>query len=173
MNKFLLIVVLCFNGISSLQGQDIRKYYVSKSDGESTIYHLFPCSLFKNDKMGDLTFDITYRDHSDGMATINFTYEMNEVVPVDSVRFVSGRTIMQGSVQKIYISPEKKHWKHRYGFVADVRSLYTFFDVSASPEAILYCGGKSYLYKVKTPVWRTYAPVGSKTFGMIRINEQH
>lgn len=134
---------------------------------------LFPCTLFENREAGNLTFDITYRSHSDGAATLNFSYEMKQVIPADSIRFVSGQIVMQGAVRKIYIEPEKTQWKSRYTFAVDIRSFYSFFDVSATPEAILYSRGNAYVYKVKPAAWRSFAPVGSKIFSMIRTNEQN
>lgn len=169
----MLSALLCLGIVYPLSGQDIRGYYVSKTDGESTIYHLFPCTLFENRTTGDLTFDITYRTQSGGIATLNFTYEMKQIIPADSIRFVSGQTIMCGEVKKIYIEPDKKHWKSRYSFQADIRSLHTFFNATAVPEAILYSRGTAYVYKVKPAAWNSFAPAADKIFGMIRINEQY
>lgn len=154
------------------QGQDIRKHYVSKSDGQATIYHTFPCTLFENNQAGDLTYDLTYRDHGTGCVTLNFTYVMAELTPADSVRFVSGKTVMQGSVEKLYITPDKKRWKHRYTFSPVVSSLYTFYNVTAAPQVTVYSKGRAYVYNVKQSAWKSYAPIGDKIFRTIRINEE-
>lgn len=138
-----------------------------------TVYHTFPCTLFENRNVGDLTFDITCRDNREMPATINFTYEMAEIAPADSVRFVSGGTQMKGEVKKLYISPQKKQWKHRYSLSVDMKLLFTFFDVDALPEAIVYSQGQAFVYKAKPSAWKSYAPVGYKIFEMIRVNEQH
>lgn len=155
------------------QGQNIKDHYVARNDEKGTVYHTFPNKLFESREHGDLIFDVTYRDRTDGLATLNFTYEMVTMTPVDSVRFTSGRTQMRGVVEKLYIEPTKKTWKHRYTFKTPVVALYTFFDAAQQPEAVLYAGGKAYVYTVKPSAWRSYAPIGNKIFSMIRVNESH
>ena len=51
------------------------------------IYHTFPVTLFEHPEAGDLTFDITYKEHRAGRATLNFTCRMAQADEVDSVRF--------------------------------------------------------------------------------------
>ena len=72
-------------------GQNIRPHYVSKAEADGVIYHTFPVTLFEHPEAGDLTFDITYKEHREGRATLNFTCRMARADEVDSVRFVSGR----------------------------------------------------------------------------------
>ena len=97
---------------------------------------------------------------------------MAQAVPVDSVRFASGKVVLAGPVEKLYLEPEKKGWKHRYTFDADGSQLCGFFDEGAEPEVTLYAGGRPYVYRAKRAAWRSYAPVGDRIFEMIRINEQ-
>lgn len=118
--------------------QNIRSHYVSKAETDGVIYHTFPVTLFESPQTGDLTFDITYKEHRGGRATINFTCRMAQAVPVDSVRFASGRVVLAGPVEKLYLEPEKKGWKHRYTFDADGSQLCGFFDEGAVPEVTLY-----------------------------------
>ena len=74
-------------------------------------------------------------------------------------------------MEKLYLEPEKKGWKHRYTFDADGSQLCGFFDEGAVPEVTLYAGGRPYVYRAKRAAWRSYAPVGYRIFEMIRINE--
>ena len=90
---------------------------------------------------------------------------------MDSVRFVSGRTVMAGPVAKIYLEPEKRGWKHRYTFEVDALLLCGFFDETALPEVTLHVGGQSRVCRVKRSAWRSYAPIGCRIFEMIRVNE--
>lgn len=154
-------------------GQNIKGHYVSKMQEDGTIYHTMPCTLFEGEGMGDLTFDITYKENPAGAATINFTYQTLQMLPADSVRFDTGRTSMAGKVEKLYIEPEKKTWKHRYSFATTVEPLYTFFDATAEPRVVLYSQGRTYEFRVKKSAWKGYAPIGNKIFEMIRINEKH
>lgn len=163
---------MCVAVVGSAIGQNIKGHYVSKTDDSGTVYHTLPCTFFEAPQVGELTFDITYRSNSDGMAVINFTFEMGVMFAIDSVCFTSGRTQMRGAAKKIYISPLKKEWKHRYSFTTEVKSLYSFFDVSATPQVVLYGQGKSCVYKAKPSAWKSAAPVQSKIFEMIRVNEQ-
>lgn len=169
----LLPVALCAVGIVvSAPAQNIRGHYVSKAETDGVIYHTFPCTLFEHPGAGDLTFDITYKERRDGMATINFTYEMERATPADSIRFAAGRTVMGGPTEKIYLEPGRKRWKHRYTFRVPVERLETFFDEAAVPSVALYAGGRTYVYSVKRSAWRSYAPVGYRIFEMIRVNER-
>lgn len=173
MTKRLLLAALCIAGtVLTASAQSIRGHYVSKAEADGVIYHTFPVTLFENREAGDLTFDITYKEHRDGRAVINFTCRTAESVPVDSVRFASGRVVMSGPVEKLYLEPEKKGWKHRYTFDADGTQLCGFFDEQAAPEVTLYTAGRACPYRIKRSAWRAYAPVGYKIFEMIRINER-
>lgn len=170
-NRLLLAIVMCITVVGSAIGQNIKGHFVSKTEDEGTIYHTFPCTLFEAAQIGGLTFDITYKSHSDGKAIINFTCQMDDTNAVDSVHFVSGQTQMKGAVKKIHISPQKKRWTHRYSFITDVEPLYTFFNVSTTPQVVVYGQGNAYTYKVKPAAWRAKAPVMHKIFEMVRINE--
>ena len=173
MTKPLLLTAFCVVGaVLSASAQNIRSHYVSKAEEDGTIYHTFPVTLFENREAGDLTFDITYKEHRGGRATINFTCRMPQAVPVDSVRFASGVVTMSGPVEKLYLEPEKKGWKHRYTFDADGSQLCGFFDEQAEPEVTLYVGGQPSVYRAKRSAWRSYAPVGYKIFEMIYVNER-
>ena len=88
--RCLLAVVLATGLAAAAAAQNIRSHYVSKAEADGTIYHTLPCTLFEHGDVGDLTFDITYKEHRDGLATINFTCFMERATPIDSVRFVAG-----------------------------------------------------------------------------------
>lgn len=174
MTKLLSACVLLaclFGGPDLLRAQQIRDHYVSKAEADGVIYHTFPCTLFENRDAGALTFDITYKEHRDNLATINFTYEAAQVSPADSIRFVSGSTTMSGPVEKIYLEPDRKRWRHRYTFRAPVARVAAFFDEHASPSVTLYVAGAEIVYDVKRSAWRSYAPVAYRIFEMIRVNE--
>lgn len=165
-----LLCMICLAVASAASAQQIRGHYVSKSEQDGTIYHTFPVTLFESREAGDLTFDITCKQGRDS-AVVNFTYVMDRMTPADSIRFVSGRSVLAGAVGKIYIEPTKKQWKHRYTFSVPVGPLYTFFDEHELPRAVLYAGGREYPFEVRRSAWRSYAPVGYKIFEMIRVNE--
>lgn len=172
MTKRLLLAALCCAGAATLAAQNIRSHYVSKAEADGVIYHTFPVTLFGNAEAGDLTFDITYKENRGGRATLNFTCRLPQAVPADSVRFASGTVTLAGPVEKLYLEPEKKGWKHRYTFETDGSKLCGFFDEQAVPAVTLYVGGTPYVYRVKRSAWRSYAPIGYKIFEMIRINER-
>ncbi len=151
--------------------QDIRGRYVAKQDTAGTIYHTFPCTLFEQADGTDLTFDITYRDHGDGLAVVNFTYCAAAPFAIDSVRFESGGVLLHGAAERLYIEPERKHWKHRYSLRVPVERLCPFFDAQAEPRVTLHAGSKQRDYRVKRSAWRSYAPIGCRIFEMVRVNE--
>lgn len=155
-----------------VSAQNIRSHYVSKAEADGVIYHTFPVTLFENRETGDLTFDITYKENRGGCATINFTCRMPDAVPADSVRFAAGAVTMSGPVEKLYLEPGKKDWKHRYTFDADGSKLCGFFDERALPEVTVYVGGRASVYSVKRSAWRSYAPIGYKIFEMVYVNEK-
>lgn len=64
--RLLLAAALCIAGASTLPAQNIRNHYVSKAETDGVIYHTFPVTLFENREAGDLTFDITYKEHRGG-----------------------------------------------------------------------------------------------------------
>lgn len=173
MNKLWLALLICVAVIGSAIGQNIEKYYVSKTEDAGTLYHTLPCTLFEAARVGELTFDITYQSNGSAIATINFTCDMDGTFTADSVCFSSGSTQMKGVVKKIYISPRKKKWEHRYSLIVDAKALFAFFNVSATPQVELYVQGAPCVYKAKTAAWKSTAPVMSKIFEMISINEAH
>lgn len=167
----MLAAACLLSAVGTLSAQQIRNHYVSKAEADGVIYHTFPCTLFEHREQGALTFDITYKEHRDGRATINFTYEAERVSPADSVRFVSGTTSMSGPVEKIYLEPDHKRWRHRYSFRAPVERVAAFFDEEVRPTVTLYVAGRETTYEVKRSAWRSYAPVAYRIFEMIRVNE--
>ena len=170
--RLLMAGLLTVESLSTVLGQDIRSHYVSKAETDGRIYHTFPVTLFEHPEAGDLTFDITYKEHREGRATLNFTCHSSSSDGVDSVRFVSGPTVLSGPVEKLYLEPEKRGWKHRYTFDLDASLLCGFFDERQQPEVTLYIGGIPWAYRVKRSAWRSYAPVGYRIFEMIRVNER-
>lgn len=167
-----LLTGLLAGAALTVSGQNIRSYYVSKAEADGVIYHTFPATLFEHPEAGDLTFDITYKEYHGGRATLNFTCRMARPERVDSVRFVSGPTILSGPVENLYLDPERRGWKHRYTFDLDASRLCGFFDERQRPEVTLYIGGHPWVYEVKRSAWRTYAPIGYRIFEMIRVNEE-
>ena len=95
MTKLGLLAAFCaVGGVLTASGQNIRSHYVSKAESDGVIYHTFPVTLFESREAGDLTFDITYKEHRGGRATINFTCRMAQAVPADSVRFAADAAVM-------------------------------------------------------------------------------
>ena len=90
---------------------------------------------------------------------------------VDSVRFVSGGVVLAGPVEKLYLEPGKRDWKHRYTFDLDASQLCGFFDETHLPVVTLYIDGQPWTYRAKRSAWRSYAPIGYRIFEMIRVNE--
>lgn len=171
MSKHLLLAIAFVLACGVAAGQNIRGHYVSKANDDGTIYHLLPVTLFESRTLGDLTFDLTYKEHQDGRAVLNFTYMAPAPLPADSVRFVSGPTTLGGTVEKFYIEADKKLWKHRYSLKADAALLRAFFDEEFTPQVTLYSEGTPYPYQAKRSAWRSYAPIGRKILEMIRVNE--
>ncbi len=174
-SKLQRYALCCFvlSAAFAAQAQNISGHYVSKAEADGMIYHTFPETLFANRAHGDLTFDITYKESKEGIATINFTYTMDEMTPADSIHFSSaGRIAMAGKVEKLFVEPTKKRWTHRYSFKCKVMPLYSFFDREASPEITIFSGGEKYTYPAKRAAWNSYAPIGYKIFKMIRLNDQ-
>lgn len=161
-----------FGVLFSATAQQIRGHYVSKAEEDGVIYHTLPVTLFTHSRAGDLTFDITYKEHRDGLATVNFTCFSQQTALVDSVRFAAGRTLLAAPVEKLYLEPDGKGWKHRYTFRVPVSLIGAFFDETADPAVDLFVGGAALRYRAKRSAWRSYAPVGYRIFEMIRVNEQ-
>lgn len=166
-----MAAVLLVGATLTAAGQNIRPHYVSKAESDGVIYHTFPVTLFEHPEAGDLTFDITYKEHRAGRATLNFTCRMARADEVDSVRFVSGEVVMTGPVAKLYLEPGKRDWKHRYTFDLDASQLCGFFDETQQPTVTLYIDGRPWTYRAKRSAWRSYAPIGYRIFEMIRVNE--
>lgn len=166
-----LLLALFLAAACCASAQNIRSRYVQKVQEDGTIYHTFPCTLFENADAGDLTFDITYKARQDGMATLNFTCTPDTSAQADSVLFDAGRTQLRGAVERIYIEPDRRRWKHRYSLRTPAASLCTFFDEEALPQVTLYIGDRRLVYRAKRSAWRSYAPVGYRIFETVRINE--
>lgn len=166
-----LLLALLLSVSCTLSAQNIRNRYVQRVQEDGTIYHTFPCTLFENADAGDLTFDITYKAQQDGMATLNFTCTLDDSPKADSVVFDAGHTQLRGAVERIYIEPERRLWKHRYLLRVPVESFRTFFDDEALPQVTLHVGERRVVYRAKRSAWHSYAPVGYKIFETIRVNE--
>lgn len=168
----LLVLALPLTG----HAQKIKGHYTSRAQEDGTLYHLFPVELFANRENGGLTLDITYKSLktpvAEPQATINFTYYADRTLPADSVCFRCGALTMRGPVEKLYVEPDKKRWKHRYTFSVPVEKLYRYFDETQTPEAILHTRQGEVVFPVRRSEWRSYAPIAFRIFEMIRFNEQ-
>ena len=79
--------------------------------------------------------------------------------------------VLAGPVEKLYLEPGKRDWKHRYTFDLDASQLCGFFDETHLPVVTLYIDGQPWTYRAKRSAWRSYAPIGYRIFEMIRVNE--
>ncbi|MEG1574143.1 MAG: hypothetical protein RR293_07630 [Bacteroidales bacterium] len=169
-HALILTCLLCiFCSVTS--GQNIKGHYVARSQEDGTLYYTMPVSLFKNDKLGDLTFDLTYKQNSKTV-TMNFTYLMEQPTSADSIKIINGSVIISGETKKIYIEPYKNMWKHRYTLSDSITNFNSFYTEKNASEAIIYAGEKEYRYKVKKSAWKNYLPIGNKIFQMIELNEK-
>ena len=159
------------SGGSKAVAQKISSHYLSKLQEDGTIYHALPVELFKSSEHGELRYDVTYKERRDGLVTLNFTYEMAEATPIDSITLQSGRVVMGGKPSKLYIEPTKGGWKHRYSVRFPFQQMALFYDGQATPVVTLHAQQRHFSYAVKRSAWREYAPIGYKIFEMIRINE--
>ncbi len=171
----LLLTVACLLPLAG-QAQKIKGRYTSRAQEDGTLYHLYPVELYANREHGNLSCDITYKSlkspAADPRATINFTYYADRAQPADSIRFSCGDITMRAPVEKIYIEPDKKRWKHRYTASVPVGTLYRYFDETRTPAVTLYTRQGTVEFPVRRSEWTGYAPVAFRIFEMIRCNEQ-
>lgn len=165
-----LILLIWVGSTYTAEAQKPKDFYVSYPQPDGTLFHLFPISFFQHKTDGDLTFDITYQCGKDS-AVINFTYYASQPQPLDSMRFVSGKSLLSGKATKIFIEAENtKKWAHRYSVTVPIRSLFPFFDPEEKPSANLCMNSITKGYELKKAEWSKKAPVFRTIMRMIGID---
>lgn len=152
----------------SLYGQNIKKYYIFKTQEKGNLYYLFPVILFEDADKGKLSYDLTYTSWNDTVV-MNFTYLKPEPLLIDSLKYISGKNEIVGKVKKLYVEPDSKKWVHRYSIESKSEDFFRLYDSNVIPEIIIYSNGKEYKYHSKNSNWLKYVPIGQKIFKMIRL----
>lgn len=165
--RYAVSVVFCIFCLLAY-GQNIKKHYISKAQVEGTIYHFLPVSLYADTNGEALTYDLTYTTWNDSI-TMNFTYVTPDPMLIDSIRYVSGETGVEGRVEKLYVEPTTKKWKHRYSLKCRADDFFQLYHSKAVPEIIIYAKGKDHRYYADKSGWHKYMPIGQKIFKMIRL----
>lgn len=150
--------------------QRLRDRYVSKPEPDGMIYHLLPCTLFVDAGGDDVTFDITYKEHRDGMATLNFTCCDADAAPLDSLTLCGAGSVTV-AVERLYVEPERQRWRHRYTCRLPLDSLYRYLG-EEQPGFVLRRGAGASSCRLRPSAWRSYAPAGRRIVELIRANER-
>lgn len=154
--------------------QKIQRHYVVREDGEGTIHHLMPATLFEAAGYGELTYDITWRDNRTGEpqpATLNFTYYAREAQPADSLAVRGERINLCLACQKLYIDPENRTWKHRYSLSVAIDEINHLYE-EETPEILLYTPRGEIRFTPKRSAWQNYCPIGRRIFQTIELNRR-
>lgn len=170
MTKRLLLALLAAAIALPAAAQEVGGHYVSRVEADGTIYHTLPRTLFDHAEAGDLTFDLTYKTGSDGLATLNITSHSAAEAPVDSLRLTGEELALTLPAERIYTEPEARRWRHRSTCRVPLAAIETFFG-QQHPEVIVYTAGRAIPYSAKRSAWRSYAPAGRRIVKMIRSNE--
>lgn len=170
---FLVLVLIGVVVMSnSIYAQSIDKHYISKPQPTGAIYFLFPTELFKSKADGVFIYDVTYNEKTDGLATINFTYEKPELNDADSISIsYNNRVFVSGKPSRIYVEYKDDNWVHRYTFSTHLDDLFKLYSADITPEVTLYSKGQPFAkYSVISGKWRKYTPIGRKIIEVIRAN---
>lgn len=156
---------------STINGQNISKYYTSSLQGNGTLYFIFPQSGFNNNKInGKLTYDITYLTTND-TATLNFSYYDKLDRTIDSVVFISGNQTFSSSAKKIFIETKKTKWHYRYSSKILFTDINVFFSQADNPNIILYTQQGTVELNIKTKTWKKQSSVTKKILTLIKYNQ--
>lgn len=156
---------------STINGQNISKYYTSSLQGNGTLYFIFPQSGFNNNKINSkLIFDITYLTTNDTV-TLNFSYFDKSNRDIDSVVFIGDNKKYSSSVKKIFIETKKRKWHYRYSSKILFTDLNIFFIQSDKPKIILYTQQGVVELTIKARIWKKQSSVTKKILTLIKYNQ--
>lgn len=162
-----LFLVTC---VCPVNAQKLKDFYVSYPQPSGKLFHVFPVAFFQHKTEGDLVFDITYQCGKDS-AVINFTYYAPQADPLDSIRFVSGKVLLAGKAERLYVEANTvKKWEHRYSLKVPVNHLYAFFNPVEKASASLYVNAAVKDYELKRSEWNKKAPVFQTIMKTIRLD---
>lgn len=166
-----LLVIAILSLCTSVMGQKIDGYYVSRPESGYMIYFLMPQELMMDQQKRELSYDLTIlRGEGYDTTRMNFTYYDDEATQIDSVRLESRRVSIGARCERLFIEPEKDRWAHRYSFVAPLAEYYPLYDAESPATITLYRDGKElFRYEARKKEWEKYAPIGAKILGMIRL----
>jgi hypothetical protein len=168
--RHLFFVLLLFL-TSTINGQNISKYYNSSLQENGTLYFIFPQSGFHNNKInGKLTYDITYLTTNDS-AILNFSYYDKLDRTIDSVAFISPSQRFSSSAKKIFIETKKTKWHYRYSTNILFTDLNVFFNQADNAKIILYTQQGTVELNIKTKTWRKQSSVTKKILTLIKYNQ--
>lgn len=155
---------------STINGQNISKYYNSSLQENGTLYFIFPQSGFHNNKInGKLIYDITYLTTNDS-AILNFSYYDKLDRTIDSVAFISAIQRFSSVAKKIFIETKKTKWHYRYSTNILFTDLNVFFNQADNAKIILYTQQGTVELNIKTKTWRKQSSVTKKILTLIKYN---
>ncbi|NCB07157.1 MAG: hypothetical protein EOM73_03220 [Bacteroidia bacterium] len=156
---------------STINGQNISKYYTSSLQGNGVLYFISPQIEFSNNIINaKFIYDITYLTTND-TATINFSYYDKNEKTIDSVVFVSDNQRYSARVKKLFIETKKLKWHYRYSFNFSFTDLNIFFNQTDNPKIILYTQQGAVELSVKTKTWKKKSVLIKKILTLIKYNQ--
>ena len=156
---------------STINGQNISKYYNSSLQGNGTLYFIFPQSGFNNNKINcKFTYDITYLTTNDS-AILNFSYFDKLDRAIDSVAFITGSHRFSSSAKKIFIETKKTKWHYRYSTNILFTELNVFFNSVDNAKIILYTQQGAVELGIKSKNWKKQSSVTKKILTLIKYNK--
>ncbi|HLU51121.1 MAG TPA: hypothetical protein VKZ42_03085 [Flavobacteriaceae bacterium] len=157
--------------VSSINGQNISKYYTSSLQEKGTLYFILPQMGFENsNNKNKLIYDITYRTKNDTV-TLNFSYFDKLDITLDSIALVNVNQELSSSLEKLYIETKKSKWHYRYSSQFLFADINTFFNQPGPPKIILYNRQGTVELNIKTKTWKKQSSLIKKILALIKFNK--
>lgn len=179
MNK-ILFVLLLISSFTTIDAQNINKFYKQTINSEGLLYFVFPQEMSINKSKStvickkELSYDYTYLDSRD---TVTVLCTITTSIPYKSesveISYYNGinQTIILRNTEILYIEPKGKNWNTRLRIPItydEWKSIYS----SPIPFSISFIEGKEnhrIEYKDKKKKWEKISPKFLKLFQVIDL----
>lgn len=165
----LLILITLLN--LPVSGQDLSKYYTTRTQEGGDLYFILPFDKFKSEAdRSEFIFDITYRQGNDSVA-INYTFYTDDRFSPDSLQIKSGRPTYTLQTENLFKDFKKRKWENRYSVKMPFTVLADIINSDSKPVIRLLSNERALVYFIKEKDWEKYSDAIGKILYIIETEK--
>lgn len=166
---FFLLASAFLLGTSAVSAQNIAKYYNSKTQEGSTLYHIFPTSGFKNGS-NEFIYDLTYLTTNDSV-TFNFSYFDAAVLTMDSITIEGEGVSFTSDLKRFFVETKKSKWHYRYSASVPFADLRQLYGQEHCPTILLHTKQGDIKIGISQKTWNKQRSIIHKIIDLITYNQ--